>query len=274
MPVELHCHTTASDGTLTPAELVGMAVRKGLEALAITDHDTTAAYAPAVQAARGFRLEIIPALEINAERGGLDVHVLGYFLDPSSEPLQRALARLRESRLQRARLMAERLGELGVPVRYERVLEIARGDSVGRPHVARAMVEAGHVPDMAAAFDRFLAVGKPGYVPRRNLSPEDAIQLIREASGVPVLAHPGLIGDDSIVPDLVRAGLGGIEAHYPQHPLPLRQHYVDLAARHGLLVTGGSDYHGPESRHRVDLGAVPLPPDTVGRLREAAGRVA
>lgn len=274
MTAELHCHTTASDGTLPPEALVAMAVQRGLEALAITDHDTTAAYEPACRAAAPYRLEVIPAIEINSEEGSLDVHILGYFLDPSNQELQEALAGLRQGRRRRLGEMLERLEDLGLPVREDRVLAFAGGESVGRPHVARAMVEAGHVKDLPAAFDLYLGTGKPGYVPRRNLRPGQAIRLIRQAGGVAVLAHPGLVGDETVVEALVPEGLQGLEVYYPQHPPLLRQHYEDLAARLGLLVTGGSDYHGPEHRHRVDLGAIPLPPGTVRRLREAAGRQA
>lgn len=272
MSVELHCHTTASDGTLTPEELIALAVRRGLEAIAITDHDTTAAFQPATAAAAPYRLEVIPAIEINAEVGGLDVHVLGYYLDPSHAGLQQALTGLQEARVRRAHEMVELLASLGAPLEYERVQHFAAGDSVGRPHVARALVEAGHVKDLPDAFERYLATGKPGYVPRRNLGPAEAIRLIREAGGVAVLAHPGLIGDETMTERLVPAGLQGLEVHYPQHPPLLREHYAALAARLGLVVTGGSDYHGPEHRHNVELGGISLPPGTVGRLREAAGR--
>jgi predicted metal-dependent phosphoesterase TrpH len=270
--VELHCHSTASDGTLTPEELVERALHEGLEALAITDHDTVAAYGPAQRAAAGYRLEVVPAVEINCEEGPLDVHILGYGLDPTSPPLLRTLASLQRSRVRRMGKILIRLRGLGVPVREERVLAFAGGQSVGRPHVARAMVEAGHVADLAAAFDFFLGQGKPAFVPRRNLRPLQAIQLVQEAGGVAVLAHPGQIGDESLIRALATAGLRGLEAFHPSHPPLLCQHYQELAGSLGLLVTGGSDYHGPNQRHRVDLGGVWLPPETYPRLRHAAGR--
>lgn len=276
MTVELHCHTTASDGTLTPEQLVDLAVRKGLRVLAITDHDTTGAFEPACRAAAPYRLEIIPAIEINAEErtpaGTRDVHVLGYFLDPGHAGLQEALGGLREARLRRLGEILQRLEEVGAPILESRVRELAGGDSVGRPHVARALVEAGYVRDVPAAFDQYLGTGRPAFVPRRNIRPGDAIRLIREAGGVAVLAHPGLLEDQALIETLLPAGLQGLEAHYPQHPPMLRQHYENLAARWGLLVTGGSDYHGPEHRYAVELGGVLLPPGTVERLRQAAGR--
>lgn len=270
MPVELHCHTTASDGTLSPEELVRLALAQGLEALAITDHDTTAAWGPAVEAARGFRLEVIPAIEINGERDGRDVHILGYYLDPDHEALQEALTGLRQARVRRLEEMVERLVALGLPITCQEVMALATGESVGRPHLARALVARGHVRDMHEAFELYLGSGRPAFVPRRNLAPEEAVRVIRRASGVPVLAHPGLTGDDAVVPALVEAGLMGLEAYYPQHAGWEVQHYLDLAERHGLLVTGGSDFHGPGARHRAGLGGVALPPGVMPRLREAA----
>ncbi len=272
MKVELHCHSTASDGTLTPEELVERALHEGLEALAITDHDTVAAFEPAQRAAAGYRLEVVPAVEINCEEGHLDVHILGYGLDPTFQPLLRGLASLQQSRVRRMAEILDRLRESGVPVREERVLAFAGGQSVGRPHVARAMVEAGHTADVSAAFDLFLGQGKPAFVPRRNLRPVQAIQLIQEAGGVAVLAHPGQIGDESLIRTLTEAGLEGLEAFHPSHPPLLCQHYQELAGSLGLLITGGSDYHGPDQHHKVDLGGVWLPPGTFPRLRQAAGR--
>ena len=269
MNAELHCHTTASDGTLSPEELVRLAVQRGLEVLAITDHDTTVAFEVARRAAAPYRLEVIPALELSSEEGSLDVHLLGYYVDPEHLGLQETLQELRQGRLRRLGEMLGRLADLGVPVERERVLRLAAGDSVGRPHVARALVDVGHVRDVQAAFDLYLGTGKPAYVPRRNLRPAEAIRWIREAGGVAVLAHPGQIGSDSLLETLVAEGLQGLEAFHPSHPPILRQHYQGLAAHWGLLVTGGSDYHGPEHGHQVDLGGMVLPPGTVEGLRRA-----
>lgn len=269
---ELHCHSTASDGTLIPEDLVSLAVQKGLRALAITDHDTTAAFAPACRAAAPHGLDVVPALEINAEEAGQDVHILGYYVDPDRPALQQALVGLRQARVRRLGEILQRLRDLDVPVREERVLELAGGDSVGRPHVARALVEAGHATDVATAFDLFLGTGRPAFVPRRNLRPCQAVHLIREAGGVAVLAHPGPMVDEELVLALVAEGLQGLEVYHPLHSMPVRQRLEDLALRLGLLVTGGSDYHGPERYHLVDFGEVALPADTLGRLRRAAGR--
>ncbi len=248
-----------------------MALGKGLVALAITDHDTTSSYAPACRAAAAQGLEILPALEINAEEAGRDVHILGYYVDPGQDSLQEALSALRQSRLRRLGEILGRLDELGIPVGRDRVLEYAGGDSVGRPHVARALVEAGHAQDVAMAFDLFLGTGGPAFVPRRSLRPAQAVRLIRQAGGVAVLAHPGLLVDEELVQALVAEGLQGLEVHHPIHSLQARQRLQALAQRLGLLVTGGSDYHGPDRNHAVGFGDVLLAGDTLERLRRAAG---
>jgi len=268
---ELHCHSTASDGTLPPEELVSMALSKGLKALAITDHDTTTSFAPACRAAAGRGLEILPGLEINAEESGQDVHILGYYVQPDQAALQEALAGLRQARVRRLGEILARLDELGVGVPRQRVLELAGGDSVGRPHVARAMVEAGHAEDVAMAFDLYLGTAAPAFVPRRSLRPAEAIRLIRQAGGVAILAHPGLLVEEDRVRGLVAEGLQGLEVHHPIHSLQARQRLQDLALRLGLLVTGGSDYHGPDRHHSVGFGDVLLPADTLERLRQASG---
>ncbi|HXE71514.1 MAG TPA: PHP domain-containing protein [Candidatus Nitrosotenuis sp.] len=269
--IELHCHTTASDGTLSPEELVRLALARGLTALAITDHDTTEAFSPAREAARGYRLEVIPAVEINTQKAGREVHILGYYIAPDDPGLAASFREVRRWRLARLEAMVERLGRLGMPVELSRVLAGATG-TVGRPHLARVLVEDGLVPDIQTAFDLYLAQSRPAYVPRQDLSPERAIELIRAAGGVAVAAHPGLVGDDALLEELVEAGLQGVEAYYPQHgPLEV-QRYAQFALRRGLLVTGGSDFHGPEARYRVQLGEMALPPGVLERLKEAAGR--
>lgn len=272
MSIELHCHTTASDGVLSPAELVALAVRRGIRTLAITDHDTTAAVAPARAAARGLRLEVIPAIEISSRKDGREVHILGYFLDPDHAPLQRALESQRSTRLERASRMVARLQDLGAPISMERVREVAGGDTLGRPHLARVLVEQGHVASVEEAFERYLAEGRPAYVSPLKLSSEEAMGLIRDAGGLPVIAHPGLLGDDGLVEELIHSGAGGLEAYYPRHSPLQQQHYLALAARHRLVVTGGSDFHGPGHPDRLGLGEVHLPPEVVPRLRAAARR--
>lgn len=265
----MHCHTTASDGVLPPGALVDRAVQKGVEVLAITDHDTTAAWEPASRAAEG-RLELWPGIEINcSEPGPYEVHVLGYFLQPDNPALQIELARLREARQGRIGRMVDNLTRLGVEISLEDVRRFSHGPSLGRPHLARALVERGVVPDVNAAFDRYLAVGQPAYEPRYSLRPRQAIRVILEAGGVPVLAHPGLIGTEDFLEGYVEEGLRGLEVYYPQHDADQVAHFEALARRYGLLATGGSDYHGPG---RSELGHVRLPPEALAALRAAGGR--
>lgn len=269
--VDLHVHTTASDGAYPPRQVVEMSVRLGLRAIAIADHDTTAGVPEAQQAAAASALEAIAAVEINAEFGHTELHVLGYYVELGSERLQGVLSHLREGRLGRAQTMVKRLGAMGLPLEWERVLEIAgEGAAVGRPHVAQALVERGYAASTADAFARYIGKGGPAHVERFKLTPAQAIALIREAGGVAVLAHPLQLMD--AVPELVSAGLAGLEAYYPGYSARETGFLLELAARYGLLVTGGSDFHGggiqPESR----LGEIEAPEGAPEALRQAAER--
>ncbi len=269
MITELHCHTTASDGVLSPPALVELALKKGVEVLAITDHDTTDALAPASEAAAG-RLELWPAIEINcSEPGPYEVHVLGYFIQSDHPALQEALSKLREARQGRIGRMVANLNRLGLPIELSDVQKFAHGPSLGRPHLARAMVDRGLVGDVNEAFDRYLALGQPAYEPRYSLRPREAIAVITAAGGLPVLAHPGLIGTDQFLEGYVEAGLRGLEVYYPMHDPDQVAELLSQARRYGLLATGGSDYHGPG---RSELGQVQLPPEALAALRAAGGR--
>lgn len=261
--IDLHTHSTASDGLLAPAQLVALAVERGLRILALTDHDTIAGLSEAAAAAAAAGLRFIPGVELSThvERG--EVHVLGYFIDPTDPALLTALARFRDAREGRAATMVERLTAAGAPIRLERVLALA-GGSIGRPHVARALVEAGHATSINEAFERWLVRGRPGYVERFRLTPADAVRLIRAACGVPVLAHPHSADDlDSLLPKLVAAGLAGIECYYGDYDDARKADYLALAAHHDLVATGGTDFHGTGVAHRRPLGGTWLPPETV-----------
>ncbi|MBI2239057.1 MAG: PHP domain-containing protein, partial [Actinobacteria bacterium] len=248
--IDLHAHTTFSDGTFTPSEeLVKLALERDLSVLAVTDHDTTGGLPEAAVAAEGTGLEIVPGVEFSAEYRGASLHVLAYWIDPEDSEFQAELTRLRDSRLRRAELMVERLQELGYPISFERVREIAAGAPIIRPHIAQAMVEAGIVPTEKAAFDRFIADGGPAHVPKHALHPLDAVDLIRRAGGACVLAHPGMwAGDRSVPDDLIDAmagrGMAGLEVDHPDHTDEQRERYREMAERLGLVVTGGSDCHG------------------------------
>jgi 3',5'-nucleoside bisphosphate phosphatase len=258
MAVDLHIHSTASDGSHTPEEIVEIAVRNGLSAIAIADHDTVAGVAAGLRATAG-RLTLLPAVEISASHGHDELHLLGYMVDVDAAPLLAVLEHIQEEREKRARRTVEVLQGLGVDLAYEQVAAVARGASIGRPHIATALVEAGAVPTPAMAFERYLKRGRPAYVDRYRVTPQEAIALIREAEGLPVLAHPKLIHRDALIPELASQGLGGLEAFHTQHSPNDVEHYLALAARLHLVVTGGTDSHGPGGSYPVEIGAVEVP---------------
>ena len=248
-----------------------MAARQhGVTTLALTDHDTTDGLVEARAAAEMHGIELIPGVEINTDVGEHEVHILGYFIDPARPSFQSFLQRMRDGRRHRAEEMVRRLGSLGAVIEWSRVAEIAAGASVGRPHVARALVEAGWVGSPREAFARFIGRHGPAYVPRIKLTPEEAVECIARHGGVPVLAHPGWAASGSVIerlPDLIAHGLAGLEIYYPDHTPEMIQEYRRLAERHGLVVTGGTDYHGGGLVTRVPLGSVAVPPDVVPALR-------
>lgn len=265
--IDLHTHSTASDGLLAPARLVALAVERGLRALALTDHDTVGGVAEAGAAAAAAGLRFIPGVELSTHVEAGEVHMLGYFIDPDKPTLLASLARFREAREGRAEAMVARLSAAGAPIRLERVLALAAGGSIGRPHVARALVEAGHATSVGDAFDRWLVRGRPGYVERFKLTPADAVRLIREVGGVPVLAHPHSADDlPGLLPELIDAGLAGLECYYGDYDEIRREQYLTLARRHNLVPTGGTDFHGTGTAHRRPLGGVYVPPETVAAL--------
>ena len=272
--VDLHSHTTASDGSLTPAELVQEAARRGVRVLAITDHDSTEGLAEAFgEAERCAPLQIVPGIEINCDVEGAEIHVLGYCLDYEAPWFQEFCRHQREERRARVHRMAARLAELGLPIDVERVFAIVREGSAGRPHVARVMVERGYVKTVREAFDKYLASGKPAHVPRAKLTPAEAVRLIRRARGVPVLAHPGVANRDELIPELVAAGLMGIECYYPEHTPGQMASYAQMCREQRLVATGGSDFHGPKVR-AGSLGTPPIPMAVWDSLRAKAADAA
>lgn len=266
--VDLHTHTVFSDGQLTPEALVELAVERGLAAIAITDHDSIDGIARARAAAAG-RVEIVPGIEVSTSTEGLDLHVLGYFVDPADAKLATRLKRFRRERIERVRRIGRRLEALGAPIDVDEVLERAEPGVVGRPHVAAALIRGGHVKTVDDAFRRFLGLRADAYVPRPAFHPADAIAMIAAAGGVSVLAHPGAYVPDGLVRELVSRGLDGVEVWHPQHGAALVRRYRALAAELGIIESGGSDYHGP-GRH-VDLGGVRVPASALRRLKDAAG---
>jgi 3',5'-nucleoside bisphosphate phosphatase len=268
---DLHSHSTASDGTCPPGEVMRQARAAGLGVIALTDHDTVAGH-PAARAALPPGLTLVPGMELSCRLDGHSVHLLGYLFDPADPDLAEECARIRDSRLQRAREMVERLAELGVPVTWEQVSAIAGGGVVGRPHVARAMVEAGVIdtPDQAFGPD-WIGDGGRAHVARYALDPARAIALIRAAGGVAVLAHPrarGWMVPDEVIAGLAAAGLSGVEVWHPDQDRDQRRHLQDLAARLGLVASGGSDDHGELTGYRI--GSDTISADACERLLSQA----
>ena len=271
---DLQLHSTASDGSDSPSEVVRRAARKGYAAIALTDHDTTEGVAEAAAKAASLGLELIPACELSTlDDSERQIDILAYGIDIGDEEFQATLNTIRSGRLGRAWLMVQRLNELGHAVSWERVQAIAGGENIGRPHVARAMVEAGVVPKIKDAFtEEFILDGGRCYVQRVKITPAEAIEQIHRAGGVAVAAHPGRTGlSDDEVASLTDAGLDGIEVHYPRHSRAETLRFLELAGRLDLLVTGGSDDHGDINEGR-QMGRVRLPWPHVERLKEAVKR--
>lgn len=259
-------HTTASDGRLTPAELVARTAAAGLTTISVTDHDTVASIADVASAAAGAGIRVIPGIEITAVDQGRDVHMLGYFFDPLHEPLAGFLVNQRALRVSRVREIAARLSAVNLPVDIESLVVAAAarpGTSVGRPQIARAMVRAGHVASVRDAFDRWLAAGQPAFVPRSGPTPAAVINVIHDAGGLASMAHPGVTKRDDLIAPLVDHGMDAIEVYHSDHSAEDTVTYRRLAARLGALVSGGSDFHGDETNplraHRSALGVVQLP---------------
>lgn len=268
MFADLHLHTHFSDGTWSPEALAGEARRQGLAALALTDHDTVEGCARAAAACAEHGLEFVPGTELTAEHEGLEVHVLGYYVDPAHPRLTRELAVFQRVRQERIREMVTRLNQRGVGLRPEAVFALANCRSPGRPHVARALVQSGFCGTLDEAFERFLKKHRPAWVPKHKISARQAIDLLHAAGGLAVMAHPGLNHNDRLIPILVEAGLDGLECWHSKHSEALAAHYLAVARRHGLLVTGGSDCHGT-SKGRPLLGSVKLDWEHYERFKHA-----
>ena len=272
--VDLHSHTTASDGALAPRELVRKAVKHGVRVLAITDHDSTEGLAEAFDEASAHPgLRIVPGLEINCDVSNGEIHVLGYLVDHREPWFQEFLREQRAERVARVHRIAERLGALGLPIDPAEVFAICKEGSAGRPHVAQVMVHHGYVKSVTEAFDRYLRAGGPANVPRRRLTPVEAVAVIRRARGVPVLAHPGLANRDDMIPELVDAGLMGIETYYAEHSPAQVRGYLEICDRHGLVATGGSDFHGPHVGRVNPPGTPKVPMSAWEGIEERAARL-
>jgi predicted metal-dependent phosphoesterase TrpH len=267
--IDLHTHTTASDGRCTPPELVERAARAGVRVLGVTDHDTVAGCAPVGAACEGHGIEFVPGIEITAVVGEADVHVLGYFIDVDSRSLQEFLAAQRRHRVQRIRDMVALLGRHGIHLDAEEILRPGLTDNtkaIGRPYIARALIKAGHVSTISEAFDRWLSPGLPAFVPRIGASPEEVFGRIHEAGGLASLAHPILTDRDERIPGYVDAGLDALECYHSDHDAAATARYLALATQFNLAVTGGSDFHADDEHGGGGPGSVTLPRADYTRL--------
>ncbi len=273
--VDLHLHTLASDGRLTPTDLIALVASRGVKVASVSDHDTTEGLAEVYRAARQHRgLRIIPGVELSTDIPGDEIHMLGYFMQYEDEEFQQVLRRFRATRVERGRLMVEKLATLGLHVDWTRVQEIAGEGSVGRPHIALALVEKGYFREPREAFAEYLGRNGLAYVEREKMTPREAVEMLARIGGVAVLAHPAQLANlDSKVAELKAAGLVGMEVYYAQYPPDTVQHLAQVAARHGLIPCGGSDYHGLGNTGEPLPGTLGPPMETVERLEAASRRL-
>jgi predicted metal-dependent phosphoesterase TrpH len=259
--VDLHLHTTFSDGVHSPEDIVARAAARGLEIISICDHDTVEGVGPALAAATNYNgLTLIPGVEVSTDFQKGEVHVLGYYIDHNHPGLNQTLKTMRQSRVERARAMVKKLAGLGVHVEWPRVRELAGNGSIGRPHIAQAMLEKGYIATIGDAFYSYLGHGQPAYVERIKMSPQEAVALILAAGGLPVLAHPMTIDEpEAMISNLAAAGLVGLEAYYGGSSPAQIKRLVKTAAKLGLIATGGSDYHGLDDNNETPIGGVPVP---------------
>ncbi len=269
---DLHLHTNKSDGLLTPEELVFRASKQGLSAIAITDHDTVEGIPAGIEAGRKYGVNVIPGIEFNTNVDNGELHILGYYFDYSSKPVLDLLHRIKNARLDRIKSMVEKLREAGLDISFSQILSIAENDaSLGRPHIARILVEKGYVSDFRQAFDRYIGVHCPAYVERYKLEPEKAVHVIKSGGGVPVLAHPGNLSDKGYLYRCIKAGIQGIEVYHSNHTYQQTAELLTLANKLHLIPTGGSDCHGdPDCYGELLLGQITVPYEVVIRLRETA----
>lgn len=269
---DLHIHTHFSDSTSSPEEVIEQAYQNQLSAIAIADHDTVDGICPTIEAAKKYDIEVISAVELSTEYNGKDVHMLGYLFDYTDIALLKKISMMQDTRVERMEEMIDKLKALGIDnISLEEVCSLAESKSVGRPHLAHVLVEKGWVKTIKQAFDKYLAEGKPGYVPKFKQSPMEAIKIIHDAGGIISMAHPMATRMDEIIPELVRSGMDAIEVYYPNTPKNIIEFYEGIAKKHNLLMTGGSDAHGDAKKHTY-VGKMKVSYDLVEKMKEAAGK--
>jgi predicted metal-dependent phosphoesterase TrpH len=269
MAIDLHLHSTASDGTLTPEEIVKLASRFKLRAIALTDHDSVEGIPAALKSAQKYGIEVIPAVELSSDLEGRDIHFLGYYIDHTSEMLLKHLKNLRKLRFERAVRMVERLRGIGIDIPLQEVIEKAGSGAVGRAHLARVMVDKGFIDNIEEAFERYIGRKAPCYIEKYIYTPEEVIDIIRRAGGIAVLAHPGLSRVDEYIREFIDHGLKGLEIYHSDHSKDDVRFYRSLAQRMGLIVTGGSDCHGLDSNRGLVIGSVKVPDSVLNGLNRS-----
>ncbi|MBU1867055.1 MAG: PHP domain-containing protein [Candidatus Margulisbacteria bacterium] len=267
MPADLHIHTNQSDGTFSPEETVKMAAAAGLKTISLTDHDNVDGLEEAQRVAALSGIELIPGIEMTTETAQAEVHILGYYLDHKNPELLEVLTRIQASRVERIYTIVEKLKSLGVEIEATEVFALSGEKSPGRPHVARALIKKGIVLNFREAFKRFLDFRAPAYVPHFKLTPNEAIKLIKGSGGIAVFAHQAISKADDLIPEMINSGLRGIEAYYLGHYADQVDYYVRLGKKNGLLLTGGSDFHGEDSGRESKLGDFSIPDELVDKLR-------
>lgn len=263
---DLHTHTTHSDGHCSPYELISKAAAAGINILSITDHDSVGALDEGIAVGKEFNVEVIPGMELSASSGELDIHILGYFMDYHNKALEEALAHFRENRMRRVEKIVDKLNQMNIPLTMESVLSHATGDSVGRPHIASALVTAGHARSYHHAFEKYLGDGRPAFEKKPDFSPADTVRLIAQAGGLSFLAHPCRISDEVLF-QIIKCGIDGIEVIHPSHSPEMVRYYRGIVNEYCLLESGGSDFHGgPKNDERL-LGQVTVDGSLVGIMR-------
>jgi predicted metal-dependent phosphoesterase TrpH len=265
---DLHLHTVYSDGTFTPARLIAESKKAGLSCIAVVDHDTVEGIAQSIDAARPEDIEVLPGIELTAELEGKEVHILGYLIDYNSKALINKLQELKRIRVERVHKIVEKLKESGIDIDPELIFELAQDGTVGRLHIARALVKDGLVSNVYEAFQKYIGDRGPAYVCGFRFNPKEAVKFIKDAGGIPVLAHPYSLNNDDLILQFIEYGIMGLEIHYPEHSQSMVNYYFGIAKKHGLLVTGGSDCHG-DAKPDVLIGCIKIPYELVERLKEA-----